>query len=200
MHSYLFFVCSRNLFKQLKWSTSNSSAKSGRVWRAHLAHSESSPLAQSLQREHRRCWGAHRTLSHWSSQRDFAFRVGVSRWRVLFGDVCKYLTVCRPSTDFVAPLMVVERHKREVRERQKRPPKHTQCHYQGKVRGHENSKVALSACNGLVRFKDLKNTLKMKQTKMSPSQRVSLSLFIYLIPSDHWLPIKLHFLSQAQIN
>jgi hypothetical protein len=49
--------------------------------------------------------------------------------------------------------MVVERHKRDLREKRKRPQNHTQCHYEGKVRGHENSKVALSACNGLVSSK-----------------------------------------------
>ncbi|XP_070503091.1 A disintegrin and metalloproteinase with thrombospondin motifs 12 [Chironomus tepperi] len=54
-----------------------------------------------------------------------------------------------PSTRFVAPLMVVERHKRDLRTQHKRPQRHTQCHYQGKVRGHENSHVAISACNGL---------------------------------------------------
>ncbi|KAG5674191.1 hypothetical protein PVAND_004173 [Polypedilum vanderplanki] len=54
-----------------------------------------------------------------------------------------------PSTDFVAPLMIIERHKRDLKERQKRPKKHTQCHYQGKIRNHEKSRVALSACNGL---------------------------------------------------
>ena len=47
--------------------------------------------------------------------------------------------------------MVVERHKRDLRTQHKRPQRHTQCHYQGKVRGHENSHVAISACNGLVR-------------------------------------------------
>lgn len=57
----------------------------------------------------------------------------------------------RPSTSFVAPQMIVERHKRDVRERHKKSHHQTQCHYQGKIRGHDNSKVALSACNGLVR-------------------------------------------------
>lgn len=56
----------------------------------------------------------------------------------------------RPSTSFVAPLMIIERHKRDLRERRKRPQSHTQCHYQGRIRGHHNSKVAVSACNGLV--------------------------------------------------
>ena len=63
----------------------------------------------------------------------------------------KAFNLNRPSTSFIAPMMIVERHKRELRERQKKSQHQTQCHYQGKIRGHENSKVALSACNGLVR-------------------------------------------------
>lgn len=61
------------------------------------------------------------------------------------------LIIIRPSTRFVTPMMTIERHKRDLRERHKKSPHQTQCHYQGKVRGHEHSKVALSACNGLVR-------------------------------------------------
>nr|XP_029726865.1 A disintegrin and metalloproteinase with thrombospondin motifs 12-like isoform X2 [Aedes albopictus] len=58
-----------------------------------------------------------------------------------------------PSTEsFVAPLMVVERHRRDLRTRA-RPKKHiNSCHYQGHIRGHEQSRVALSACNGLTGF------------------------------------------------
>lgn len=65
----------------------------------------------------------------------------------------KYYQLNRPSTQFISPLMLVERHKRDVHVRHKRPPQHTQCHYQGHIRGHQNSKVALSACNGLVSAK-----------------------------------------------
>lgn len=64
---------------------------------------------------------------------------------------CGKIYPIRPSTRFVAPMMVVERHKRDLRERHKKSQHQTQCHYQGKIRGHEDSKVALSACNGLVR-------------------------------------------------
>uniref|UniRef100_A0A182NR21 Peptidase M12B domain-containing protein n=1 Tax=Anopheles dirus TaxID=7168 RepID=A0A182NR21_9DIPT len=54
-----------------------------------------------------------------------------------------------PSTaSFVAPLMVIERHRRDIRTRV-RPPRHINCHYQGHIRGHDQSRVALSACNGL---------------------------------------------------
>ncbi|CAO1378309.1 unnamed protein product [Diamesa serratosioi] len=62
-----------------------------------------------------------------------------------------------PSTQFIAPLMLVERHKRDINVRHKRPLKHTQCHYQGHIRGHENSRVALSACNGLSGYFKTKN-------------------------------------------
>uniref|UniRef100_A0A182MTT4 Peptidase M12B propeptide domain-containing protein n=1 Tax=Anopheles culicifacies TaxID=139723 RepID=A0A182MTT4_9DIPT len=56
-----------------------------------------------------------------------------------------------PSTaTFVAPLMVIERHRRDVRTRVRPPPRHINCHYQGQIRGHDQSRVALSACNGLV--------------------------------------------------
>lgn len=48
--------------------------------------------------------------------------------------------------------MIIQRHKRDVHLRYK--PKHTStnCHFQGAVHGKTNSKVALSACNGLVRI------------------------------------------------
>ncbi|XP_055540062.1 A disintegrin and metalloproteinase with thrombospondin motifs 7 [Wyeomyia smithii] len=53
---------------------------------------------------------------------------------------------------FVAPIMVVERHRRDLRTRS-RPQKHVHsCHYQGHIRGHDHSRVALSACNGLTGF------------------------------------------------
>lgn len=45
--------------------------------------------------------------------------------------------------------MVVERHRRDTRSRKKIHHRH-RCHYQGRIRGHANSKVALSACNGIV--------------------------------------------------
>ncbi|CAD7087043.1 unnamed protein product [Hermetia illucens] len=53
-----------------------------------------------------------------------------------------------PHNYFMAPGLIVERHKREIRTR-KRPSRHVNCHYHGKVRGQEGSRVALSACNGI---------------------------------------------------
>lgn len=56
----------------------------------------------------------------------------------------------RPSShSIMAPSMVVERHRRDTRSR-KKPHQRHKCHYQGRIRGHANSKVALSACNGIV--------------------------------------------------
>lgn len=45
--------------------------------------------------------------------------------------------------------MVVERHRRDLRTRT-RHSRNLNCHYQGHVRGDYRSKVALSACDGLV--------------------------------------------------
>lgn len=61
-----------------------------------------------------------------------------------------------PHTYFMAPNLVIERHRRDLRFR-KKPHKNTNCHYHGKIRGHSGSKVALSACNGLVGHIKTKN-------------------------------------------
>ncbi|XP_053669727.1 A disintegrin and metalloproteinase with thrombospondin motifs 7, partial [Anopheles nili] len=54
-----------------------------------------------------------------------------------------------PSTaSFVAPSMIVERHRRDIRTRV-HSTQHINCHYQGQIRGQDHSRVALSACNGL---------------------------------------------------
>lgn len=49
----------------------------------------------------------------------------------------------------MAPHLIVERHRRDLRTR-KRIQKHTNCHYHGRVKDQSESRVALSACNGLV--------------------------------------------------
>lgn len=60
------------------------------------------------------------------------------------------LTSRSPSTAFMAPGLVLERHRRDTRTR-RRPQRHTHCHYEGHIRGAEDeSRVALSACNGIV--------------------------------------------------
>ncbi|XP_055689829.1 A disintegrin and metalloproteinase with thrombospondin motifs 7 [Lutzomyia longipalpis] len=54
---------------------------------------------------------------------------------------------------FIAPLMVVERHKRDTKVRKKYKHSNTSsCFYQGQIRGHHRSKVALSSCNGITGF------------------------------------------------
>lgn len=54
------------------------------------------------------------------------------------------------SSDFIGPGMTVERRKRAIHVRSSPRDISTKCHYRGFIRGHTNSLVALSACNGLV--------------------------------------------------
>lgn len=54
-----------------------------------------------------------------------------------------------PSTRFLSPGVIIERHKRDLRTRNK-PKHHSMCHYEGHVKGDEASKVSLSSCNGIV--------------------------------------------------
>jgi hypothetical protein len=57
-----------------------------------------------------------------------------------------------PSSDFLAPGLVVERRADNQTTPKRSPPtlEATQCHYQGAIRGQPGSQVAISACNGLV--------------------------------------------------
>lgn len=59
--------------------------------------------------------------------------------------------ILTPSVEFLAPSFVVEWRSKEKHVRRK--PKETSkiCHYQGFVHGDPQSRVAISACNGLVR-------------------------------------------------
>ncbi|XP_055605600.1 uncharacterized protein LOC129753778 [Uranotaenia lowii] len=74
-------------------------------------------------------------------------------YHVDVGDQTLHLEL-EPSTEsFVAPLMVVERHRRDLRTRSRSKKHIHSCHYQGHIRGHDQSRVALSACqNGLDPF------------------------------------------------
>ncbi|KAK0181582.1 hypothetical protein PV327_003855 [Microctonus hyperodae] len=54
-----------------------------------------------------------------------------------------------PSNDFIGPGMVVERRKRDIHVRYTARERSSKCHYRGFIRGHVNSLVALSACDGL---------------------------------------------------
>lgn len=55
----------------------------------------------------------------------------------------------RSNHEIIAPQLIIERHRRNIRTR-KRIAKNTNCHYQGHVRGDHQSRVALSACDGIV--------------------------------------------------
>lgn len=63
--------------------------------------------------------------------------------------------VVQPAKHFLAPGFLIERHKRDVHVRLKPKKESIECHYQGHVHGELNSRVAISACNGLVRFSSL---------------------------------------------
>ncbi|XP_012281942.2 A disintegrin and metalloproteinase with thrombospondin motifs 7 [Orussus abietinus] len=51
--------------------------------------------------------------------------------------------------DFIGPRLVVERRKRDIHVRGPAKSRSSRCHYRGFVKDHPNSRVALSACNGL---------------------------------------------------
>ncbi|KAH8420533.1 hypothetical protein KR009_011265 [Drosophila setifemur] len=55
-----------------------------------------------------------------------------------------------PHSYFLAPNLVVERHRRDLRTRSQLPARHLNCHFQGKVRDQEDTNVAISTCSGLV--------------------------------------------------
>ncbi|KAG4065960.1 hypothetical protein HA402_006678 [Bradysia odoriphaga] len=58
----------------------------------------------------------------------------------------------QPTNEFIAPMMVIERHRRDLRTRKRHPKNNSHCHYQGHIRDDHHSKVALSACDGLAGF------------------------------------------------
>ncbi|XP_061392659.1 A disintegrin and metalloproteinase with thrombospondin motifs 6-like [Musca vetustissima] len=61
-----------------------------------------------------------------------------------------------PHSYFMTPHLIVERHRRDLRTR-KRLQKNTNCHYNGRIKDQPDSRVALSACNGLVGHIKTKN-------------------------------------------
>ncbi|XP_033219978.1 A disintegrin and metalloproteinase with thrombospondin motifs 7-like isoform X2 [Belonocnema kinseyi] len=54
-----------------------------------------------------------------------------------------------PANDFISPRMIVERRKRDIHVRHAVKNHSSKCHYRGYIRGQNNSRVALSACDGL---------------------------------------------------
>lgn len=69
-------------------------------------------------------------------------------------DGVHHLLALRPSREFVAPLAVVERRRRDIHTRTRIKKQSSKCHFQGVVDGQPNSRVAMSTCNGLVRIFD----------------------------------------------
>ncbi|KAL3278400.1 hypothetical protein HHI36_013727 [Cryptolaemus montrouzieri] len=55
----------------------------------------------------------------------------------------------KPSWNFIGPSLIIERRKLNRHTRQKVNSNHLNCHFQGKIKGHDDSYAALSACNGL---------------------------------------------------
>ncbi|XP_030378333.1 A disintegrin and metalloproteinase with thrombospondin motifs 7 [Scaptodrosophila lebanonensis] len=55
-----------------------------------------------------------------------------------------------PHNYFVAPHMIIERHRRDLRTRSPPAAEHVNCHFHGKVRGQPTTNVAISTCAGLV--------------------------------------------------
>lgn len=64
-----------------------------------------------------------------------------------------HFLILKPSSKFISPAAIIQRHKRDVHIRYKPKYTSTNCHFHGAVHGKPNSKVALSACNGLVRIR-----------------------------------------------
>ncbi|XP_030569092.1 A disintegrin and metalloproteinase with thrombospondin motifs 7 [Drosophila novamexicana] len=55
-----------------------------------------------------------------------------------------------PHSYFLAPQLIVERHRRDLRTRAPPPAHQLNCHFHGKVRGQPSANVAISTCSGLV--------------------------------------------------
>lgn len=56
-----------------------------------------------------------------------------------------------PVVDFISPKIIIEKQKKNIHVRHS-VKTFSKCHYRGYIRGQINSRVALSACNGLVSF------------------------------------------------
>ncbi|XP_051864693.1 A disintegrin and metalloproteinase with thrombospondin motifs 12 isoform X1 [Drosophila albomicans] len=55
-----------------------------------------------------------------------------------------------PNSYFLAPHLIVERHRRDLRTRAPPEAHQLNCHFHGKVRGQPSANVAISTCSGLV--------------------------------------------------
>lgn len=64
----------------------------------------------------------------------------------------RHLLVLQPDKSVLGPAIIIERRRENIHTRSSPLYESTTCHFQGIVYGLPNSKVALSACNGLVSF------------------------------------------------
>ncbi|XP_050328121.1 A disintegrin and metalloproteinase with thrombospondin motifs 12 isoform X1 [Bactrocera neohumeralis] len=78
-----------------------------------------------------------------------------------------------PHTYFLAPSLIIERHRRDIRSRKAAVP-NTDCHFHGKVRGHQDSNVAISTCEGLVgHIKTKRHEYYIEPSKNDPADNSS---------------------------
>ncbi|XP_022900466.2 A disintegrin and metalloproteinase with thrombospondin motifs 7 [Onthophagus taurus] len=73
---------------------------------------------------------------------------GTVHFNVTIGED-EHLLILEPSKQFTSPGLIIERHRREVHLRTIPKKDFVDCHYQGYIYGQPNSRVAISACNGL---------------------------------------------------
>ncbi|CAG2066836.1 unnamed protein product [Timema podura] len=57
-----------------------------------------------------------------------------------------------PNYGLLSPAMVVESKRNDVRNSKFTPPKPQQCHFVGIIRGHRNSRAAISLCEGMLKL------------------------------------------------
>ncbi|XP_067642370.1 A disintegrin and metalloproteinase with thrombospondin motifs 12 isoform X2 [Eurosta solidaginis] len=85
---------------------------------------------------------------HSRQRRNVAKKIDKVHYRLDVGNETMHLEL-EPHSYFMAPHMVIERHRRDIRTRE-RAIRSIDCHFHGKVRGHLDSNVAISTCQGLV--------------------------------------------------
>lgn len=72
----------------------------------------------------------------------------------------------KPNDRLLASAFVVERRQgRNVTNHRLIPARHKQCHYIGQVKGHPESTVAVSTCNGLVSGKRVSTSVNEKKKR-----------------------------------
>ncbi|XP_034489827.1 A disintegrin and metalloproteinase with thrombospondin motifs 7 [Drosophila innubila] len=79
-----------------------------------------------------------------------------------------------PHSYFLAPLLVVERHRRDLRTRSSPSAHQLNCHFHGKVRGQPSANVAISTCSGLVgHIKTASNEYYIEPSKHSAAHPIN---------------------------